>query len=51
MAETYAGYFPLDVFQEMLLASDEVRVLEFGIVFLWLHQSSLLNMHNLSKAI
>lgn len=35
----------------MFLASDEVRMLEFGIVFLWLHQSSLLDVDNLPKAI
>ena len=35
----------------MFLASDEVRVLELSVIFLWLHQSSLLNVDNLPKAI
>lgn len=50
-ADTYTGDLPLDVLQEVLLAADEVGVLELRVVLLRLHQPALLDVHNLAKAI
>lgn len=33
---THAGHFPLDVLEEPLLAAQEARVLELGVITLWL---------------
>ena len=48
---THAGHFPLDVLEELLLASQEARVLELGVVPLWLDQATLLNVDHLPEAI
>ena len=48
---THAGHFPLDVLEELLLAAQEARVLELGVVPLWLDQAALLNVDHLPEAI
>jgi len=48
---THTGHFPLDVLEELLLASQEARVLELGVVPLWLDQATLLNVDHLPEAI
>lgn len=48
---THAGHFPLDVLKELLLATQEARVLELSVVPLWLDQATLLNVHHLPEAV
>lgn len=48
---THTGHFPLDVLEELLLASQEARVLELGVIPLWLDQATLLDVDHLPEAI
>ncbi len=35
----------------MLLSTDEIWMLEFGVIFLWFYQPTLLDMDNFPKTI
>lgn len=48
---TYICHFALDIFQQMFVSSDEVGMLELGVVSLWLHQTALLDVNHLPKTI
>lgn len=48
---TYVGDFPLDVLQEMFLATEEVGVLEFSVILLGLDQPALLDVDHLSETV
>lgn len=48
---THTGHFPFDVLKEPLLATQEARVLELGVVPLGLDQAALLNVDHLPEAV
>lgn len=44
-------HLPLDVLQHVLVALEEVQMLELGVVSLRLHQAALLNVHHFAETI
>ncbi len=45
------SHLTLNVFKQMLMALEEIEVLEFSVISLGLHQPTLLNIHHLPEAV
>lgn len=45
------SHLTLNVFKQMLVALEEIEVLEFSVISLGLHQPTLLNIHHLPEAV
>lgn len=46
-----SSHFAFNVLQQMLMALEEIEVLELSVISLWLHQPTLLNIHHFPEAV